>query len=198
MAPTEPGCWTWGFGLMNLTVVGLWHLGCVTAACCARHFTVTGLDFDPAIVAQLCAGQAPIFEPGLNERLAAGLAAHRLRFSTIPKTACAGADILWLTADTPVNDHDESDVNSVLETLRACLPHLPKGALVLISSQLPVGTCRALEAEFPDFHFACAPENLRLGRALEAFENAERVVVGLRGQAKRPLLEKLFAPFTPR
>jgi len=183
---------------MNLTVVGLWHLGCVTAACCARHFNVTGLDFDPAIVAQLCAGRAPIFEPGLNERLAAGLAARQLQFTTAPKTACAGADVLWLTADTPVNDQDESDVNSVLATLRACLPHLPKGALVLISSQLPVGTCRALETEFPEFHFACSPENLRLGRALEAFEQAERVVVGLRGPAKRPLLEKLFAPFTPR
>ena len=31
---------------LNITVLGLWHLGCVTAACCAKHFEVTGLDFD--------------------------------------------------------------------------------------------------------------------------------------------------------
>src|SRR5439155_22427665 len=97
-----------------------------------------------------------------------------------------------------VNDNVESDVNSVLQTLRRCLLHLPKDALVLISSQLPAGTCRSLEREFPEFHFACSPENLRLGRALEAFEKAERVIVGLRGEAKKPLLEALFAPFTPR
>src|SRR5262249_25053684 len=45
-------------------------------------------------------------------------------------------------------------------------------------------------------HFACSPENLRLGRALEAFQQAERVVVGLRDNARKPLLEALFAPFT--
>jgi UDPglucose 6-dehydrogenase len=183
---------------MNITVVGLWHLGCVTAACCGRHFRVTGLDFDEPTIGRLNQGKAPILEPGLNELIAAGLARQTLRFTTDAKSACAGADVLWLTADTPVNEADESDVNAVLEKLRRCLLHLPAGALVLISSQLPVGTCRQLEAEFNQFRFACSPENLRLGRALEAFENAQRVIVGARTDAKKPLLEQLFKPFTPQ
>jgi UDPglucose 6-dehydrogenase len=183
---------------MKVTVLGLWHLGCVTAACTARHFPVIGLDFDAANVASLNQGQAPLLEPGLNERLAEGLASKRLSFTTDPQAACAGADILWLTYDTPVNDNDESDVTSVLGQLRRALPHLPAGALVLISAQLPVGTCAALEKEFPQFHFAYSPENLRLGKALDAFEKAERVVVGIRNDAKKPLLEELFKPFTPQ
>ena len=183
---------------MNVTVLGLWHLGCVTAACCARHFQVVGLDFDEANIAKLNAGQAPLLEPGLNELIAASLAAKKLSFTTDPKIACARADVLWLCYDTPVNENDESDVAFVLANLRRALPHLPKGALVLISAQLPVGTCRRLEAEFPQFHFACSPENLRLGRAIDAFEKAERVVVGIRNDAKKPLLGKLFAPFTPQ
>ncbi len=182
----------------RIAVAGLWHLGCVTAACCARHFQVAGVDFDGATVANLQQGKAPISEPGLNELLSAGLSAKRLRFTTDPRDACADAQVLWLTYDTPVNDHDESDAAFVLSRLRRCLPHLPSGALVLVSSQLPVGTCRALEAEFPRFHFACSPENLRLGRALDAFENAQRVVVGVRTDAKKPLLEQLFKPFTPQ
>jgi len=182
---------------MNITVLGLWHLGSVTATCCARHFEVTGLDFDEAVVAVLASGKAPILEPGLNELLAAGLAKKSLHFTTDAKVACANADVLWLTYDTPVNDRDESDVAFVLDRLRRALPHLPSGALVLVSSQLPVGTCAALEREFPQFHFACSPENLRLGRALDAFEKAERVIVGLRNDAKRALLEQLFQPFTP-
>jgi UDPglucose 6-dehydrogenase len=84
----------------------------------------------------------------------------------------------------------------VLNHLRRALEHLPKGALVLISSQLPVGTCAQLEKEFPQFHFACSPENLRLGKAIDSFEKADRAIVGLRDEAKKPLLEKLFAPFT--
>jgi UDPglucose 6-dehydrogenase len=137
-------------------------------------------------------------EPGLDELLSAGLTTKHLRFTTDAKAACANADVLWLCYDTPVNDHDESDVAFVLERLHRALAHLPKGALVLISSQLPVGTCRQLEQEFPQFHFACSPENLRLGRALDAFEKAGRVIVGLRNDAKKPLLEQLFKPFTPQ
>jgi UDPglucose 6-dehydrogenase len=59
-----------------------------------------------------------------------------------------------------------------------------------------VGTCRRLESEYPQLHFACSPENLRLGKALDSFEKAERTVVGVRNDAKKALLEKLFAPFT--
>ncbi len=180
---------------MKIVVQGLWHLGCVTAACCARHFEVAGLDFDAANVAKLNKGQAPLFEPGLNELIAAGIAAKKLSFTTDPQTACANADVLWLCYDTPVNDKDESDVKSVLANLCKALTPLPEGALVLISSQLPVGTCAKLEKEFPQFYFACSPENLRLGKAIDAFEKAERVIVGIRTDAKRPQLEGLFRPF---
>jgi UDPglucose 6-dehydrogenase len=183
---------------MKITVLGLWHLGCVTAACCARHFRVVGLDFDAANIAKLKAGQAPLFEPGLNELIAAGLAAKQLSFTTDPAVACAGADVLWLCYDTPVNENDESDVNFVLGNLRRALPHLPEGALVLISAQLPVGTCASLEKEFPRLHFAYSPENLRLGKAIDAFEKAERAVVGIRNDAKKAMLEQLFKPFTPQ
>jgi len=150
---------------LRITVLGLWHLGCVTAACGAKHFQVTGLDFDAGTVAKLNAGHAPLLEPGLDELISAGLAAKRLAFTTDAAVACAAADVLWLCHDTPVNDNDESDVNSVLGDLRRSLPHLPAGALVLVSAQLPVGTCRQLEAEFPQFHFAWAkPSTLSPGQ----------------------------------
>ena len=180
---------------MNICVLGLWHLGSVTAACCAKHFSVVGLDFDAANIAKLNSGQAPLLEPGLNELIAAGIAQKKLSFTTDPKTAGANADMLWLTYDTPVNDNDESDVESVLANLRRALPYLAKGALVLISAQLPVGTCAKLEKEFPQFHFACSPENLRLGKAIDSFEKAERAIVGIRNYAKKTLLEQLFKPF---
>ena len=180
---------------MKIAVQGLWHLGSVTAACCAKHFSVVGLDFDAANIAKLNAGHAPLLEPGLDELVSAGLASKKLSFTSDAKIACENADILWLTYDTPVNDADESDVDFVLENLRRALAHLPHGALILISAQLPVGTCAKLEKDFPRFHFACSPENLRLGKAIDAFEKAERAIVGIRGDATRNLLEELFKPF---
>ena len=183
---------------MKVTVLGLWHLGSVTAACCAKHFNVSGLDFDDVVITNLRQGEAPLFEPGLNELVTAGLRQETLSFTTDAEIACAEADILWLCYDTPVNNQDESDAMFVLERLRRALAHLESGALVLISSQLPVGTCAQLEKEFPQFAFAYSPENLRLGRAIDAFEKAERVVVGNRDDRKRRLIEELFRPFTPQ
>mgnify|MGYP001599816777 CR=1 FL=1 len=181
---------------MKIVVQGLWHLGSVTAACCAKHFQVVGLDFDAANIAKLSSGHAPLFEPGLDDLISAGIAAKKLSLTTDAKTACANAEILWLCYDTSVNENDESDVNSVLQNLRRALAFLPDGALILISAQLPVGTCAKLEKEFPQFHFTCSPENLRLGKAIDSFEKAERVIVGIRDETKKALLEKLFAPFT--
>lgn len=181
---------------MNITVLGLWHLGSVTAACCAKHFQVRGLDFDAVNIANLNLGKAPLFEPGLNELITSGIATGKLSFTTDSEIACAEADILWVTYDTPVNEQDESDVKFVLANLRRALADLPHGALVLISAQFPVGTCRVLEKEFPQFAFACSPENLRLGKAIDSFEKAERVIVGVRNDAKNTMLQELFAPFT--
>ena len=183
-------------GDMKITVLGLWHLGSVTAACCAQHFRVVGLDYNAGIVRDLAAGKAPLFEPGLDDLLAEGLTKGSLSFTEDASAACAGADVLWVCADTPVNEQDISDVAAVLVPLRKTLPHLMPGTLVLVSSQLPVGTCAKLEAEFPAFQFACCPENLRLGGAIKVFTDADRYVLGIRSEQPRPLLEKLFAPFT--
>ncbi len=49
-----------------IAVLGLWHLGCVTAACCAKHFQVVGLDFDKENVAKLNSGKAPIAGAGIG------------------------------------------------------------------------------------------------------------------------------------
>ena len=183
---------------LKIAVAGLWHLGSVTAACLARYFQVTGLDFDAATIAQLSRGAAPVLEPGLNQLLAAGLAAKRLSFTTDAQAACTGADILWLTYDTPVDDNDASNIAWVKDQFARCATHLRPGTLVIVSSQLPVGTCRQFESAYPQLRFACSPENLRLGRALETFEKQDRVIVGLRDATVRPLLEQLFAPFTPK
>ena len=134
---------------MNVCVLGLWHLGTVTTACLAAGgHTVCGLDFDDTVVANLSAGKPPLFEPGLDDLVNAGLASGRLRFTGDVKSAVSTADVVWITYDTPVDDDDRADVGYVIERTRAVLPHLRDGALVLVSSQVPVGTTRQLEKEF--------------------------------------------------
>lgn len=186
---------------MNVTVYGLWHLGCVTAACVAgAGHRVAGLDLDGQVVADLKAGKPPLHEPGLSELIGAESAAGRLSFSSDPAEALRGADVLWVTFDTPVNERDEADVDSVRRALDHIADHIPRGCVVLISSQVPAGFTRELSAAWQarGLRYAYSPENLRLGKAIEVFRNAERVVLGVSDESARPLLAELFAPFSRR
>jgi UDPglucose 6-dehydrogenase len=184
---------------MRIAVYGLWHLGCVTAACLAAAGNrVIGLDPAPAITAELQAGRLPVEEPGLSELIAQTLDSKELSFTNRPAEALEDCNVLWVTFDTPVNDRDEADVKSVRQHLESIRPLIQPGTLVVISSQVPVGFTRALEQDWSagGLRFAYVPENLRLGRALDCFRHPDRVIVGLRGSADRNLITRLFAPFT--
>lgn len=191
--------------MMRVCVQGLWHLGSVTAACLAASgHDVSGLDADVATIEKLKLGKAPLFEPGLDDLLQAGIDQGRLHFHSNPARALAGAEVMWVAFDTPVDDDDQADIAFVLDQVQLALPHLADGALVLVSSQMPVGSVRKLETfsqqSLPDkkFEFACSPENLRLGKAIEVFSKPDRIVVGVRSARAREVLQKLLAPVTDR
>lgn len=190
---------------MNVTVLGLWHLGTVTAACLASAgHNVVGLDFEQDKVHQLRKGQPPIFEPGLEDMLRHGLLEGRLRFTTDIADAVHGAEVVWAAHDTPVDDDDLADVEFVMERVCRLFPFLVSGTLVLISSQLPVGSTRRLEQAYaavnPDrtVSFAYSPENLRLGKAIKVFTQPDRVVVGVRTDVDGERVRQLMQPFTER
>lgn len=181
---------------MNVTVFGLWHLGCVTAACTSSAGNrVVGLDFDPNVVTDLRAGKPPISEPGLTDLIAAESKAGRLSFTTDPAEALRNADVLWVAFDTPVNDRDEADVDFVRRQLEIVRPHIRPNTIVLISSQVPVGFTR--QRGLTPF-LAYSPENLRLGKAIEVFRNPERVILGVSDESMKPKLAELFRPFGSR
>ena len=188
---------------MKVCVLGLWHLGSVTAACLASGgHEVIGLDFDLETVRKLQAGQPPLFEPGLEELIKQGMAAGRLRFSAEPVAGLRDAEMVWVAYDTPVDERDRADVDFVVDRVVKLFPHLVPGTLVLISSQVPVGTTQRIEqafrGEYPDKQvtFGYSPENLRLGKAISVFTQPDRVVVGIRSLLDRHRVEELLSPFT--
>jgi UDPglucose 6-dehydrogenase len=189
---------------MKVCVQGLWHLGSVTAAGLASvGHDVVGLDDNQETVAGLQEGAAPLLEPGLDALLATGIAAGNLRFTTDAKTCLAEADVLWITYDTPVDDDDRADVRYVSSNIQASLPYLKAGTVVLVSSQMPVGSIAALESHArsigrDDIQFACSPENLRLGGALKVFLSPDRIIVGVRDQVTKERLTELLSPITDK
>jgi UDPglucose 6-dehydrogenase len=184
---------------VKIIVTGLWHLGCVTAACLAEHDEVVGHDPDAAVIAALRRGEPPLFEPGMTELLAQGVASGRLSYSDDPHAA-DDADVLWITYDTPVDERDVADVEFVARNAEQLIACLPAGALVVISSQVPVGFAARMEqraaALGAQVSVTVCPENLRLGQALEIFRHPDRVVAGVRTARDRERLGALLAPFT--
>jgi UDPglucose 6-dehydrogenase len=191
--------------MVKVCVFGLWHLGSVTAAgLSSLGYEVIGCDEDKNIISELDNGRAPLFEPNLDSFLLRGISDGRLRFTTQVELAAMDVQILWVTFDTPVDNEDVADVEFVINKIKEIIQTLSSGTIIFISSQLPVGSVARLErfanqtCSTKNLKFACLPENLRLGNALNIFLDPDRLVVGVRSQEDRLLIEPLLLPITSK
>ncbi len=187
---------------MKICVFGLWHLGSIIASCLAeKGFEVVGLDMDSRRINDLQNGIPPIFEPGLDDSIKKSLMSRKLVFTLDERTALDRTSIVWITFDTPVDETDRADVSYVINQVKKLFPNIESGMIVLISSQLPVGSTRQLQEAFFNQYpnkkviFAYSPENLRLGKAIESFTKPERIVVGLQNNEGKEKLEAIFKLF---
>jgi len=188
---------------MKVCVFGLWHLGCVTAACLAElGLHIVGLDFDENNIVNLNMSKAPLFEPGLNDLINKNLGKN-LTFTTDAKAALENSDFLWLTFDTPVDENDAADAEYVIGNLKKVFPCFNTDIGIIISSQLPVRTTRQLkqfyyEQDYPYKPiFSYSPENLRLGKAIDIFLNPDRIVIGVE-EEDRPAFSRLFSKISQK
>jgi UDPglucose 6-dehydrogenase len=173
---------------MRVAVLGSWHLGSVTAACLAGDgHRVKVWDDDPERVAALAGGLAPVSEPGLNALLQEGLSNGNLTVEPNLKQAVAGAELVWITQDTHVNDDDTVDLSQLDALVGRLGPLLENDTSVAVSSQVPVLTCerwwKQLNSAAQNRNtsltgIAYLPENLRLGAALARFHHPDMIVIG--------------------
>jgi UDPglucose 6-dehydrogenase len=183
----------------KVCVIGLWHLGCVASACLADlGYRVVGVDKDKQRVADLNAGRPPLFEPGLAELIKANLDAGRLIYTTDLKLGLKDSEYIYITFDTPVDDNDDADLTEILATAAEIAHLLKQGSIIMVGSQVPVGTCERIKALILEnnppaaFDIACVPENLRLGQAIECFKNPDFIVIGTDSPAAFKKVEGFF------
>lgn len=169
----------------KVCVIGIWHLGSVYSACLADlGYPVVGVDKDKARVDNLNKGLAPLFEPSLNDLILKNLNNHKLTYTTDLQKALKEASVVIIAFDTRVDDNDDVDLSDVYDAASASAQWLEDGSVVVISSQVPVGTSedikRLIKEKRPSLFFdiAYVPENLRLGKAINVFMNPERIVIG--------------------
>jgi len=185
----------------TVCVIGIWHLGAVNAAGFAeKGYRVIGLERDPKKVRSLRRGVPPLFEPGLEKLTRKHLTSGRLSF-TSDAEAAREADYVVIAYDSPVNDRDEVDISPVTQAARLVAPFLKGKTPLIITSQVPLGSCERIEAEVKRTNPAWnsgvvyTPENLRLGSAIARFLKPDMLVLGANDRRAAKAALTLYRPF---
>ena len=187
---------------MRIAMIGTGYVGLVSGACLAEFgHEVVCIDKDPAKVETLKSGGIPIFEPGLDEVVAAGVRSGRLSFDTDLARGVAGASAVFLAVGTPSRRGDgHADLSFVFAAAEEIAKALTGYAVVVTKSTVPVGTSRQVEAIIkkarPDaeFDMASNPEFLREGSAIGDFRRPDRVVVGCDTDRAREVMREVYRP----
>ncbi|MFC8302309.1 UDP-glucose dehydrogenase family protein [Specibacter sp. NPDC057265] len=187
---------------MRISVIGCGYLGAVHAACMAKlGHDVVGIDVDENKIADLAAGHAPFFEPGLENLLLEVQETGRLTF-TSDMSRAHGSDVHFICVGTPQKKGENAaDMTYVDAATQALLPYLHSGDLVVGKSTVPVGTAARLaemvQAHEPGAHLAWNPEFLREGHAVKDTLTPDRFVYGVPGgsedHAAVAVLDEVYA-----
>ncbi len=187
---------------MRVAMIGTGYVGLVSGACFADFgHVVTCIDKDASKIERLHQNIMPIYEPGLDQLVAANVKADRLFFSTEAQEAVAKADAVFIAVGTPSRRGDGyADLSYVYAAAEEIAGYVDGFTVIVTKSTVPVGTGDEIEAIIkrvrPDAQVAVVsnPEFLREGAAIEDFKRPDRVVVGTENEKAREVMRELYRP----
>lgn len=191
---------------MKITIVGTGYVGLVSGACFADMGNdVTCVDTDSQKIERLCAGDIPIYEPGLEEMVARNYAAGRLKFTTHLSDVVNSSDVIFCAVGTPPDEDGSADLSHVLDVAKTIGQTLDRYVLVVTKSTVPVGTASKIKATIAgqladrgldvEFDVASNPEFLKEGAAIKDFMSPDRVVVGVETERAAQTMRRLYRSF---
>ena len=187
---------------MQVAMIGTGYVGLVSGTCFSEFgVDVTCVDKIEEKISGLRAGRIPIFEPGLQDLIAANVKARRLKFSTDLQAAVATADAVFIAVGTPSRRGDgHADLSYVYDAVREVTDSLEGYTVIVTKSTVPVGTGAEVEHIIrerrpeADFDVASNPEFLREGAAINDFMRPDRVVVGVETERAKKVLREIYRP----
>jgi UDPglucose 6-dehydrogenase len=175
---------------MRLSIVGLGKLGAPMAAVMAhKGHTVVGVDINPAFVAAIQEGRAPVKEPGLAGMIRANR--ERLRATHDYEDAILATDATFIMVPTPSDPDGTFSMRFVLnsaEKIGAALRKKKGWHLVVLSSTvmpgstgeklLPVLETYSRKKCGEDFGLCYNPEFIALGSVIRDMLNPDMILIG--------------------
>jgi UDPglucose 6-dehydrogenase len=195
----------------NVGVIGTGYVGLTTGACLAHlGHRVTCIDKDARLVTELVEGRMPIYEPGLEALVEAGVRRRRLRFSTELATVACGADVVFIAVDTPRGEDGSADLSNIAAVARGIGRALSEARrerppVVVNKSTVPVGSgdyvsmlirdgLEEAGGKKADFLVVSNPEFLREGSAIYDTLFPDRIVVGADSRDALDAMRTLYEP----
>ena len=193
---------------MQVTIIGTGYVGLTTGVCLGyMGHDVTCLDADRDKIRMLESGRVPIYEPHLEELLAA--ARPNLSFTTLYEEALPGAHVVFIAVGTPPGHGGNPDLQYVRAAAEGIGQYHDGPFMVVVNkSTVPIGSGNWVDSivrdayaahhpgERADGKFAVAsnPEFLREGTALHDSLYPDRVVVGADDSRSLEILYTLYRP----
>lgn len=188
---------------MKVTFLGTGYVGLVSGACLAEiGHEVICADIDTKKITMLKKGIIPIYEIGLEEIVDRNVKEGRLTFTTDLKRAIQESEVVFMAVGTPEDKvTGQADLQYVFAVAETFGKHLNGYKLFVDKSTVPVGTAEKVEeiikkaskGKFP-FEVVSNPEFLREGAAVKDFQNPDRVVLGVKSEKARKMMEQIYRP----
>jgi GDP-mannose 6-dehydrogenase len=192
---------------MRIAIFGLGYVGSVSAAClAAAGHDVIGVDVEPQKLELLRNGRSPVTEPQLDEWLAAGVTAGRIRVTADTAQAVRDSEVSLICVGTPSRRNGSLDsryLERVLEDIGGALRGRTSYHVVAVRSTLLPGV---LEGQLipllerasgrqvgADVGVCVNPEFLREGSAIEDFQHPPFTVIGQLEARAGDVLAGLYA-----
>jgi UDPglucose 6-dehydrogenase len=191
---------------LRLSVIGCGYVGLVTGACLAEAgHDVMCTDIDAGRIAQLKAGQVPIYEQHLDKILVSAAKSGKISYSEDPGEAIRFGDTIFICVGTPPRPDGSADLSAIDHVAQQIAAQARSPKLVVEKSTVPARTGielqRALSAYSRGnggFRVASNPEFLREGTAVEDFFHPDRIVVGVEDPAAAEQLREIYRPILER
>ena len=188
---------------MKVTFLGTGYVGLVPGACLAEiGHEVICADIDKKKIALLKKGIIPIYEIGLEEIVERNVREGRLTFTTDLKKSIQESEVVFMAVGTPEDKvTGQADLQYVFSVAETFGKHLNGFKLFVDKSTVPVGTAEKVEEIIKQaskgkhpFEVVSNPEFLREGAAVKDFQNPDRVVLGVKSERARKMMEQIYRP----
>ena len=174
----------------RIVVIGVGYVGLPAAILLARSgCRVLGVDVDAKKVEGINAGTLSLGEKELDEMLRDPAVRRNLRADTKP----AEGDVFIIAVPSPLDHRKKiADLSYVEDSVRALVPVIRKGNLVIVESTVPPLTCRDVVTPIlektglkvgRDIHVAHCPERILPGNVLHEIVHNDRVIGGTTQEA---------------